>query len=825
MTMFLFSCGKDYINMRLSGQLNLDSVEEKTGPTFIALSRTDDMDEIEANPEDNLIMFSRVDPDDNSFDIDLSDAGVKPGEEIVIFGFVDNDYINSFPNPTDGDYVGFYFKQEDFESRYKLKEGMNEGIDIKINRKVYDFDDAEVAGTIYGDYEGDVIVIAFAGELNSLDFDDFDIDGVVGFKRLTKGSSPLSYKLSIMPYGYNVPIENVYLFVLYDSNGNEKPDAGDKLGFYSIDEEHGLPTLITINDTITKNKNIDITMDVPEPSGYDIPLYVDIELPTGNGYNMVSDPIFLIIAYSENEDPNDIIDYPIDSVKYFQKIEAPEIGTTVLTDIKIDLSETDMKAGDKVFVTAMLYKDYSGGFSFPEKGDFLGFFIDTKTYSPTFTLQEDVNEKIFFKISRSVYSFDSTVSGTIFGCGEGEVIFAAYCGDIKSFDFTEEGAINFDDIIGYEKVTKTTGRDHPMEYTMSIFPYGHDSPVEDVIVFAFLDNNKNGMPDGGDLMGFHTEDTALHSNKIKDLPKPITINDGENNFKNIKMLLDMPVPSGNNMSITGNFTKPEGFDENAKAFIAVIKPINDDLNLIFTTLLQTLKQFSILPPGENNFNIDLSNTDLVPGDEIFLVAIWDKEFTVGFPDPGPGDKIGMLWNKTSLNLSLKLEEGVNTAPPEGYEFKMNKDWHNHNSSIIFQLKQKYLINGIPDSDYSETDNAIIIAMHKNGINITSFSFDIDYIIGICFIENLYFNQPYEMPILPIIFDEMVVNPDFQIDDITLVAIHDKDGSGIPPDSYERIGMYKDRLELLPNYFNIINGSNTVEKYIWFTDFTIGLFLR
>ncbi|MEZ4565808.1 MAG: hypothetical protein R2860_02180 [Desulfobacterales bacterium] len=74
----------------------------------------------------------------------------------------------------------------------------------------------------------------------------------------------------------------------------------------------------------------------------------------------------------------------------------------------------------------------------------------------------------------------------------------AYAGEVLSSDFT---TISFNDVIGYETVTKT---DDPVNYKMDILPYGKNVPIRDVQVFALLDANNSGR-DSGDRIGFYSK--------------------------------------------------------------------------------------------------------------------------------------------------------------------------------------------------------------------------------------------------------------------------------------------------------------------------------
>ena len=66
---------------------------------------------------------------------------------------------------------------------------------------------------------------------------------------------------------------------------------------------------------------------------------------------------------------------PMDSIS--------EIITVIDNDNKfrVDLSQSDVRAGDTVSILALKDKDYANGFPFPSKDDYLGFYIDRDSFS------------------------------------------------------------------------------------------------------------------------------------------------------------------------------------------------------------------------------------------------------------------------------------------------------------------------------------------------------------------------------------------------------------------------------------------------------------
>ncbi|MDY6933504.1 MAG: hypothetical protein SVZ03_04680 [Spirochaetota bacterium] len=815
------SCGEEENNNQIFISGNLEIDEGIFGTAFMVISRAvDDFEVIEENPQDFIIKIVAVEPIDHSFNIDLSESSLRPGEEVLLFGFVDKDYNYGIPNPTEGDYVGFYIDRDDYSPYYVLKSGHNEDISIDINRSVYDFE-AYISGTIDGDYKGEIMVVAFTGEMPSMNIDDFDIDGVIGYKKLTKAESPVSFSMKIMPYGYNVPIENVYLIAMFDENANEKPDAGDMIGFYS-DEYNNLPTKLTIREGILDNKHINFDIDkvirLAEPSGYDIPLCGSMELPDGEIYDEESNPIY--IAVIEADDPMVLLDNLEDfsvAMKYlkcFEKVQQPKNGTQII-EYNIDLSETDLNAGDEILIFAMWDMNYAGGLPSPlTPGDTVGFYINLSAFSPTYRLRDDSNNNIDFKLNRSVYDFEAEISGTIIGNDTGDLTIVAYAGELTSLNFDDiEGMFDIDAIVGYQQLEKGAS---DLDYTMKVLPFGKNIPIENVLIIAFLDKNNNGIPDGGDRIGFHTDDPMK-------LPTLLTIKRGFYRNRNIEMMMDLPKQSGHDISISGSFEKPPGYDKNSNPIFLIVAQMSiEDIDLLFKEPFKYIKYFYKMPPGENEFNIDLSSTDLTPGDiddhedDIFVVALWDRDFN-GFLAPTEGDYLGFLISKEDFAFSYNLHEGVNEITTNGYELNINRRFYQHNSYITFWLSRGWLSS----STFNQDDKIIVAAIQADGIDYYNMKVNIDYAVGIAIAKPIFGSEyTSSMSILPAIYKEIDVEDPFAIENLYIFSIHDKSPSNLRPDIGEYLGFYwLDYMDIaIPNLWDLTDEENILPKSVRFNTF-------
>ncbi|MBN2284062.1 MAG: hypothetical protein JXO48_09250, partial [Deltaproteobacteria bacterium] len=249
-------------------------------------------------------------------------------------------------------------------------------------------------------------------------------------------------------------------------------------------------------------------------------------------------------------------------------------------------------------------------------------------------------------------------------------------------------------------------------------------PIENVYIFALLDVNGNGEVDGGDRIGYYSANE-------KDYPTLITIDGGETGDIDVRFYMDVMEPSGLTMSLKGSFSPPEGYDETAPP-VSIILARADDPSVLFDDPLSAIKYFERLPAGEFLFDIDLSKTDFLPGDEITVIALWDRDYERGFPDPTGGDKIGYAQNKEIYAFTVELDYGVTPVPSAGYEFLLSKNVYDFDSSILYALDMSHAGSFDP-----AVAKIIVMALHVSGIEVglrfpnkVFVSINMDYILAL-----------------------------------------------------------------------------------------------
>ena len=285
--LFVFGCGYGEDDKEtaifISGTVDVGEIEEDiSGPVLVAVLNTYDLEEIQENPDDTIIKFIAIDESDYTFLIDLTDEGVKEGDEIYVTAFVDNDYEGGIPFPTGGDKLGLLQNKETYAFSIELEYGVNHitagDYKLELTKNVYDshdFDYDSERGSIrytlddggagsYGPEAQFIIMAIHVGGVSinlseGLDLRDviqIDMDYILGVKVVPAAEySEDPGNLNILPAIYEdiiVNLENdppepliegenygtdaertAYLVVILDKDGDGELDyAEDEIGYY-----------------------------------------------------------------------------------------------------------------------------------------------------------------------------------------------------------------------------------------------------------------------------------------------------------------------------------------------------------------------------------------------------------------------------------------------------------------------------------------------------------------------------------------------------------------------------------------------------------------
>ncbi len=468
----------------------------------------------------------------------------------------------------------------------------------------------------------------------------------------------------------------------------------------------------------------------------------------------------VMVAVTRTMDPETIRTRPD------QAVIAYVAASKQAADFRVDLTDTAARAGDQVFVFAFLDRNYDGDVPYPDSGDEIGIYVKEGQLDPTLTLRAGGNAGLHIDINRRVYDYKAAISGQVLGDASGPVTLVAYAGPVTSSDFT---SLDYSQVMG---VTTMDKPDQPADYRIDIMPYGKDVPIENLQVVAILDQNRSQSVDGGDRIGFFAQGD--------DFSTPITLPAGRVGAVDLEFKFDVPEPSGYDISLTGQVPDQTPHDAERPLYITVFdaqSPAD-----ILEDPYAGLKYFYQVPPEEYNYTIDLSKTDLCPGDEVTVAALRDNDFTGGFPQLSSGDKLGLVQNPGDYRMTMKLTHGTNPVPPAGYEFPLNKNVYEYEASLAYSV------------DLSEADNygaesrLIVLAIHVNGVDI-SFNLDINYLLAADILPVQEYDDR-ELPVLTAIYEDLevyedAVPPDPLIESVGtsnerttyLVAVLDKDGNG------------------------------------------------
>ena len=748
-----------HANIAISGQLSLpNNANTSQRPSFVVVAKADNPEDIMNSPMESIKNFVKLAPGQSKYRVDLSQTELKVGDEIMVLALWDADYENGFPSVTAGDIAGFYLNRRTFSTTYKLLSGENKDIDIKVSREVYAYD-KYITGEVSGDYTGDCILLAYAGAIDSMDFTSIDFDKVIGFKRLKKTAGPAPYKLSILPIGLPLPISNVYILAFFDQNGNGKPDPGEGIGFYSGRQDK-MPTVITIGDDVHSEIDIEMTTKVPVPSGKSMTISGTISLPAAA---MGSDkPVFVMVANAQN--PADITANPMETIKYFAKVD-PKTG-----NYSFDLSKTGLKPTDEIMIVGVWDRNFAGGFPSLKEGDFIGYYQNQKNMSATVLLAEGANDNVDLTIDREVYDYKKEISGKIQGGYRGKVVVFAYAGVIDSLDFKN---VDFNNVVGYQKFEKGTDS---LDYTLKILPFGRKLPLVDVYLFVLFDANGNGLPDGGDTIGYYT---ARHDK----MPTLLTI--GEERLQNIDLagMMNIPMSSGNNISLSGTISLDAALQNKNKPLYLVVAKA-DNPSAIFESPAENIKYFKKIDPAQSTFSINLASTDLKPGDEVMVAALWDADFTGGFPSMTYGDFVGFYQNESAMKLALRLSEGDNA----GINLTVNRQVFNFNKTIEGTIADSYIGNVVTFAYNGTFDSADMSKLDLNKV--------VAY--GVIKKEDAA-PLDFTMRILPF-------NQALPLDNVFIFALYDQNGNGAP-DPGEMIATYSTSAKGMPTVTQITQDTN------------------
>lgn len=228
----------------LSGTVTGEALDQNPGsPVMAIVMRSEAAENLEALSLEAISAYVGIDSIRRTFRIDLTGSGLAAGDSIFVAAFINRQPAGRPPYPDQGDIIGFYMNPQTLSAEYILEGGENSGITININRPVYAYS-AAVSGNVATQDVGNLMIAAYKGVLTS-DLTALDPNGIIGYTRLQL-AGPSSYQLPILPYGFDIPIENVYILAFLDIDLDGQIGPGDKIGYHT-DDPRMLPSPVTVD--------------------------------------------------------------------------------------------------------------------------------------------------------------------------------------------------------------------------------------------------------------------------------------------------------------------------------------------------------------------------------------------------------------------------------------------------------------------------------------------------------------------------------------------------------------------------------------------------
>lgn len=436
---------------------------------------------------------------------------------------------------------------------------------------------------------------------------------------------------------------------------------------------------------------------------------------------------------------------------------------------EIDLRNTGLTAGDKIFVYGFFDDDYDQGLPNPTIGDFIGLHIKDDQ-SVVHTLKSGVNEGLDINASRQIYDLDVTLSGTLTGAYRGAVVMFAYAGSLDGLD---RDSFRYDNIVGVSMMTKST-RD--TNYEMRILPYGFAPPIHPVHLFAHLDENDNGKVDPGEKISYLTGPQAT-------VPASLTI--GENlPLSGLNLDLDIsfgiPNPNKEPLFIEGQLIPPAGVSGPGDLIVMVSAAA--DPNRILENPAAYVKAFRKVEgtgSGSVPFRLDLTSSEIRPGDEVMISALWDQGSGGGIPTLSEGDFFGYYLEPETFGQTWLVKPDQNQIGT----IRINRRYYEQEASVQFSIDTSRLSR----VSLQAGDQILVSLVQQDGLDPADFrSFSTDHVLGF----NTIVLQdsgagPYEVKVVPFQMPSLVQNP-FNLPGVYVLGILDRNRNG-RPDQGEPIG--------------------------------------
>ncbi len=725
-----------------------------------------------------------IKPSGGSFTVDLSHSELRVGDDVLVVGLYDrNPSATGFPELSTNDLIGIHSGKTALTHR--LVAGVNDGLDLVIDRQVYE-GQTQVAGRILGNTPDNLIVAAYAGDLESVTSFDLDYNKILGFSQVVGGANA-RYELPISPIGQPFPIK-AYVVAIADTNGNQKLDPGESFFFYSSRSDR-VPEKITLTQGQGASLDLNLSFTTQMPKGNRMPLAGTITWPDAEKTG--TDAAYIFVARGDSLDG--ITQNPLGSLKYFKRLDGrPE-------NYSLTLEDTDLQPGDPVLVGILVDKDKSFSMT---PGDRVGIGgISLSGFTQKLRQEGDANLSINvnFTIFNTQKSVDVAIAAGAQANYSGRVLAILYAGALTELGLD---TVDISQVVGFKDFVKSSTRasfDVPLLPTSKL-------PVSSATLITVFDANGNGAPDPGELIGFN-------SPKAGGMPASFSVTAESTSTLVLNSYFRLPIPSGISMSVKAKIDSIFALNT-AQTPVNVAILAESGLSGLAKDPLSYVKTFKTIGSGASDFYADLSKTDLKPGDRITALAFNQP---AGSSAPAnqltEGAQVGILFNSSNQDTAISLVPGENALDASGYTMQINRIFYEHDGSVVVKLDG--------GSTLSIGDPLLIAAYHvdtssNNLLAIASQLSSIDFSQVVGFSRIAYKgNAPITIPILPALTPGLVDPSTRKIRDVLIAAFSDSNNNG-KLDSGEASAIYTDNSLFGPSLKVLALAQNALTGSITFT---------
>ncbi len=725
-----------FFNMTVRGKFHL-STSELPKYIYVLVAQSDDIEKVIVDPLKYVKSYQKVPGSAKQYTVSLTNTALKPGDRVQILALTSTD-DQIIPKLDEKSLVGIYMQNG--KLGLTLKDGDNAGIDLVVDKTSYR-DKISVLGILDNDYRGKVIASLYAGNPLDLINQTYDYNDFISVVTGNKETDRFEVSMSDLVTNRKLPVRGM-AFIVEDANGNETADPGEVLHFaYQESKDEPLFLDIRLGDIysfVFNHRTI-----IPTPSLVPVTLKGRVNVNS----SVAGSKIYVMVLDNalESFSPSEIS----------QKLYSVKEVSLNQPYFNFDLAKVGKKPGDKVVIAALVDRDYR---DFPRltPNDLVGFYTGSNAWS--YELKEGEQGEIVIDVDRPLYDGEAVLEGELaIDSSKGRNLFAvAYGGPIDNLSDIE---VNPRDILGFLKVG-TTNR-----FELKVTPIGYEFPAS-VYLFLIDDLNGNQALDPGEPLYYF-------SSRPDRIPQKTAVNRGQRIRVSLNQVLTLPQPKGYPIQLSGKLTWSDT-DASKPAYLFVARSQN--LEELSRDPLKAMRYLQKLEGRPSTYGIDLTNTDLAPGDSIIVGAWVDQDESQG---PSVGDRIGIF------------QRGL-----EGYVFPLREQGQTDGDiAVEFTLYDtvKTIDVAFLNSNYSGRVLALVYKGSLDGMSVNSLN--PKDVVGLADFEKSIGQASFKINVLP--------TQKLPLEAVMVFALLDSNRNG-KPDPGEEVYFSSARVNSFPKSFALTN---------------------